>query len=193
LQAHSWVASNLSLWPSQPIRQLSGSPPGPRQPPFGVGHEALSTGLAIPRAFRQVAFASWAVLFPLRVWAVLPKIARLTGWVPDRIGGCHVPHQLRCSGRGCLLYCAAWVPPYQTESAVRFLSESSSHQPSVETTFRNTAPRRFMDIHPSRLSLAWFAWMAQAPLGLHPPAFAHHVTGALARVGKRPGHWSGQG
>jgi hypothetical protein len=78
LQAHGWVASNLSFRPLQPIRQLSGSPPGPRQPPFGVRHEALSTGLGIPRDFRRVAFASWAVLFPLRVWAVLPKIVPWT-------------------------------------------------------------------------------------------------------------------
>ena len=60
--------------------------PAPRQPPFGVGPEALSTGLGIPLAFRRVAFAFWAILFPLRVWAVLPKIVRLTGRVPDRIG-----------------------------------------------------------------------------------------------------------
>jgi hypothetical protein len=66
--------------PSRPTRQLSGRPPGPRQPPFGAGREALSTGLWAPLAFRRVAFASWAFLFSLRVWAVLPKIVRLTGW-----------------------------------------------------------------------------------------------------------------
>ena len=110
LQTHCWAASNLSLRPAQPIRQLSGSPPGPRQPPFGVGPEALSTGLGIPLAFRRVAFAFWAILFPLRVWAVLPKIVRLTGLEARPHRGRHVPHQLRCGGGGCLLYCATWVP-----------------------------------------------------------------------------------
>jgi hypothetical protein len=51
--------------------------------------------------------------------------------------------------------------------------------------------RRFICIHPSRLSLTRLAWMVQARLGLHPSALARHVTGALARVGNRPGHWSG--
>jgi hypothetical protein len=51
--------------------------------------------------------------------------------------------------------------------------------------------RRFIRIHPSRLSLTRFAWMVQARLGLHPSALARHVTGALARVRNRPGHWSG--
>src|SRR5262249_55399424 len=79
LQAQAWVASNLPLRPSLASRQLSGSPPGPRQPPFSAGYAALSTGLWLPLAFRRVAFASWAFLFPLRAWAVLPKIVRLTG------------------------------------------------------------------------------------------------------------------
>ena len=51
--------------------------------------------------------------------------------------------------------------------------------------------RRFIRIHPSRLSLTRFTWMVQARLGLHPSALARHVTGALARVGNRPGHKSG--
>jgi hypothetical protein len=148
LQAHCWAASNLSLRPSQPTRQLSGSPPGPRQPPFGVGHEALSTGLCLPLAFRRVAFASWAFLFPLRIWAFLPKIVRLTGPRARPHRGCHVPHQLRRGGRGCLLYCVAWVPRRaavkaadlcQTGNAVWFLAGSSSRQPSVATTLRFAA------------------------------------------------------
>ncbi len=57
--------------------------------------------------------------------------------------------------------------------------------------FVTQPPRRFTRVHPSRLSLARLAWMVQAALGLHPPAFARPVTEALARVGNRPGHWSG--
>lgn len=95
-----------------------------------------------------MAFASWAFLFPLRAWAVLPKIVRLTGPGARPHRGCHVPHQLRRGGGGCLLYCAAWVPRRaavkaaclcQTEGAVWFLADSSSRQPSVATTFRNAA------------------------------------------------------
>src|SRR5947209_17780658 len=82
---HGGAASNLSLWPAPPTRPLSGSPPGPRQPPFGAGHQALSTGLWLPLAFRRVAFASWAFLCPLRAWAVLPKIVLLTGTWQDRL------------------------------------------------------------------------------------------------------------
>ena len=52
--------------------------------------------------------------------------------------------------------------------------------------------RRFIRIHPSRLSLTRFAWMDQARLGIYPSALARPVTGALARVGNRPGHWSGR-
>ena len=104
LPAHCWAASNLSLRPSQPIRQLSGSPPGPRQPPFGAGHKALSTGLWLPLAFRRVAFASWAFLCPLRAWAVLPKIVRLTGPGARPHRGYHVPHWSRRERGGCPLY-----------------------------------------------------------------------------------------
>jgi hypothetical protein len=103
LQAHRWVASNLSLRPAQPTRQLSGSLPGPRQPPFGAGHEALSTGLWIPLAFRRVAFASWAFLFPLRAWAVLPKIVRLTG--PGGQTATGLPRSAPAEAR------RGWVPP----------------------------------------------------------------------------------
>jgi hypothetical protein len=103
------LASNLSLgWLPSP--RTSGDSPGPRQPPFGAGHEALSTGLWVPLAFRRVAFASWAFLFPLRDWAVLPKIVRLTGPGARPHRGYHVPHQSRRGGGGCLLYCAARVP-----------------------------------------------------------------------------------
>ena len=95
-----------------------------------------------------MAFASWAILFPLRAWAVLPKIVRLTGPEARPHWDCHVPHQLRRGGGGCLLYCVAWVPQhvavkaaclYRIESAVRFLADSSSRQPSVATTLRNAA------------------------------------------------------
>jgi site-specific DNA recombinase len=56
-----------------------------------------------------------------------------------------------------------------------------------------TQPRwRLAPAHPSRLSLARFAWMVQARLGLHLSAFARLVTETLARVRNRPGHWSGQ-
>ena len=192
----------MSLRPAQPIRQLSGGPPGPRQPPFGAGHVALSTGLWLPLAFRLVAFASWAILFPLRVWAVLPKIVRLTGPRARPHRGCHVPHQLRRGGGGCLLYCATWVPrPVAAIAAGRcqteeWGSDSWSVDRRVSHRLRRlfvTPPRRrFTRVHPSRLSLARFAWMVQARLGLHPSALARLVTEALAWVRNRPGHWSGQ-
>jgi hypothetical protein len=147
LPAHRWVASNLSLRPAQPTRQLSGGLPGPRQPPSGAGHQALSTGLGLPLAFRRVAFASWAVLCPLRAWAVLPKIVRLTGLVGQTASG--LPRSAPVETR------RGWVPPItarpgcpsvpgvacldQTEGAVWCLAESSSRQPSVATTFRYAA------------------------------------------------------
>jgi hypothetical protein len=108
-QAHCGVASNLSLRSTQPTRQLSGSPPGPRQRPFGPGQLALSAGLWFPLAFRRAAFASWVILYPLRDWAVLPKIVRLTGIGARPHRGCRVPRSVRCSGGGRLLYCGAWV------------------------------------------------------------------------------------
>ena len=92
--------------------------------------------------------ASWAILFPLQTWAVLPKIVRLTGPGARPQRGCHVPHQLRCGARGCLLYCAAWVPwrtaaraacLCQTKEGGLVPGRSLSRQPSVATTFRNAA------------------------------------------------------
>ena len=201
MQAHCWVASNLSLRPAQPTRQLSGSLPGPRQPPFGVGHEALSTGLCLPLAFRRVAFASWAVLFPLRAWAVLPKIVRLTGWgqtasglprsAPVEMRRGRVPPILRDLGApACRDKRGMPLPDQVAGPGSWSVYRRGSHR--LRRPFVTQPPRRFICIHPSRLSLARLAWMVQAFLGLHPSAFARHVTGALARVGNRPGHWSGQ-
>jgi hypothetical protein len=116
--------------------------------------------------------------------------------------GCHVPHQLRCGGRGCLLYCATWVPRRTAKKSGVPLPDRR-REPGSWSVYRRVShrlrrpfvtqpPRRFAHAHPSRLSLARFAWMTQARLGLHPSAFARHITGAFARVGNRPGHWSGQ-
>src|SRR5262249_12877414 len=63
-------ASNVPF-DEQPLLRSSDGSPGPRQPPFGVNQQALSTGLWIPLAFRPVAFASGTVLCPLQGWASL--------------------------------------------------------------------------------------------------------------------------
>ena len=88
------------------MRRSPGDSPGPRQPPFGAGQKALSTGLWLPRAFRRVAFASWAVLLPLKDWASL-TVGLLAA---SDFKGVATFCTSETRGGGCLLYPGAVVP-----------------------------------------------------------------------------------
>ena len=66
----------------------------------------VSARLWIPLAFRRAAFASWVFLCPLRVWAFLPKIVRLTDPFGDQTAsGLSRSAPVSSDGDGCLLYC----------------------------------------------------------------------------------------
>jgi hypothetical protein len=101
------------------------------------------------------------------------------GWVPPILRGLGAPA------------CRRWhaLTRRRVRSGSWPIHRRISHR--LRRPFVTQPQRRFIYIHPSRLSLTRLAWMVQARLGLHPSALARLVTGALARVGNRHGHKSG--
>ena len=123
----------------------------------------------------------------------LPSEDRQACWPvrarPQR--GYHVPHQLRRDGRVGASYTArslgAPAACRRRHALTRRRTRSGSWPSHRRVSHRLRRPfvtqpqRRFICIHPSRLSLTRLAWMVQARLGPHPSAFARHVTGAALR------------
>ena len=145
----------MSLRPSQPTRQLSGSPPDPRQRPFGPGQPAR-----IHRVMASPCLTAGGVRFlghlvPAAAWAVLPKIGRPTGAGARPQRGCRVPHPERCDGGGRLLYCGAWVSVTRPRAGAGPVARHrrGCHRGGGDHSV--TQPRRrFTRVRPCRLSLA---------------------------------------
>ena len=144
-----------------------------------LGHPVPAAGLGRPSEDRP---AYWP---PGQTASGLPRSAPVEtrrGWVPPILRDLGAP--------ACRVESGMPLPDQVAGPGAWSVYRRVSRR--LRRPFVTQPQRRFIGIHPSRLSLARLAWMVQARLGLHPSAVARHVTGALARVGNRPGHWSGQ-
>ena len=89
-------------------QRSAGDSPDPRQRPFGLGQRPYPPGYGFPVPFggRHSLLGSSCARC-----GVGPSFRRSSGLLaearPQR--GCRVPHQMRCDGGGCLLYCGAGV------------------------------------------------------------------------------------
>jgi hypothetical protein len=141
-----------------------GQEPCPKLAAFRRGLFALSSRLCFPVAFRPLAFACWDIFSPLRTSAPL-AVGLPAHAGPHR--GYHVPHQSRRERGGCLLYSGVGGVPTEFADENSALDPVLPYQPSLRQPSLTEPQRRFTCVHPSVLSLARFAWMVPAPLGLH--------------------------
>ena len=155
-------------------RAMRPYPPGHDFPwPFGGWHSLLGPSCShcgLGPSFRR----SSGLLARGQTALGLPRSAPVEtrrGWVPPLLRGLGAPA------------CPRWhaLTRRRSRSGSWPVHRRVSHR--LRRPFVTQPQRRFILIHPSRLSLTRFAWMVQAHLGFHPSALVRHVTGALARVG----------
>ena len=150
----------------------------------------------LPFGRRHSLLGSW--VRPLRNWAVLPKIVRLTGWArPHR--GFHVPHERDATGVGAS--CTAGqrcsgvrVPRRHTRWSRLGVTHalSSSPQPPIAMTSSSFAASTEVHLRspfPSFPRPACPGWFGLA-LGFT-RLLSHASLPGAARVGNRPEHGSG--